>query len=111
MNLRALTFWGIFKLTLFFEFAIQVLLAPFFFMIYLVAPDKFDIQPWGKVEYFGIGIDFSSKNFSLKMVPIAVFLILIGFLIQCAVLYLIAKKTPLGKIKIGHLTDSQQSHF
>ena len=102
MIFKELSYWGIFKFSLILDFVIPILLAPFLLFGLIVAPDKFSFKVDRELEFFGSSIDFGSGDITITAnIFIAFILFLIGLLIQCAILYFLAQKTRLGRVKIG----------
>ena len=102
MMFNKLSYWGIFKVSLILDFVIPLLLAPFLLVGYMVAPDRFDFELDRKLELHGTSIDFGSGDITITAnIFLALILFIIGLMIQCAVLYFLAQKTRLGRIKIG----------
>ena len=102
MYFRDLSFWGIFKVSLILDFLIPLLLTPFVLIYYLAAPEKFTFNWEPKLEMNWAFMKITSSDMSVGMTVMnALFIGFIGLLIQCAILNLLAQKTPAGRIKLG----------
>lgn len=103
MSFSQLSYWGIFKVSLIFDFAIPLLLAPFLLIWYIIAPEKVNFEWDRKLEIHGTSIDFVSGDITITAnIILAAIIFIISLMIQCAVLYFFAQKTRLGRIKIGN---------
>ena len=101
MTFRDLSYWGIFKLTLIFEFLVSILITPFMFLLYAVKPDAFTFNIDNPIKVAGISAHYSDAAGMTFAFVMGFMISLIGLMVKCAVLYLLAQKTPLGRIKIG----------
>ncbi|WP_026940848.1 hypothetical protein [Hellea balneolensis] len=102
MYFKDLSIWGIFKVSLILDFVIPILLIPILSVIYIFAPKKFTFNWEPKFEINGMSIDFTSGVVSVGGTVLLTLIIgFIGLLVQCAILYFLAQKTPLGRVKIS----------
>jgi len=108
MKLKDLSFWGIFKLVLIFEYLVWILLGPILLILYIFKPEKFNMPKEFSVKLGGIKFYTDSLAQSLFMLPLV---IVLGTLFFAVFHYLIFQKTPFGNIRIGEVTDTHSRTF
>ncbi len=112
MTFQDMNYWGIFKIILLVNWAIPILLIPFIFVFWLFKPDKITFSHDNTFELFGATITHGGEGFfaSLAVLPIVIVTLIIGLVIQSAILLALAKHTPMGRIKIGGAPVALQDH-
>jgi hypothetical protein len=102
MTVKDLSFWGLFKLSVMLDFLIPIFLIPIFLIVALFAPEKIIMNWPQKFDVFGVTLDATSGDINVSFTLITGLVIgFVGLIIQCAILYFLAQKTPLGRIRIG----------
>ena len=108
MKLKDLSFWGIFKLVLIFEYLVWIVIGPILLLIYVLNPDAINISGDFSVNLFGIKFLVDSLPASFIFIPIMVILKTIIF---AFIHFTIFQKTPFGNIPIGEPIETQPGIF
>jgi len=92
---------GVFKTVLIVDYLISLILFPLFYIGYFFEPESFTIHNDLSFRVAGLTID-SPLDIpgNLLLVPMALLLVFTLAIMKSATLYLLAQKTPFGKIKI-----------
>lgn len=98
MQFKDLSYWGIFKLSIVFEAAIPIISSPFLLIYYLLKPEAFNFKFDNQI--FGITVNVDNLVIAAIMIVI---LTLMTLIIQSAIWYVLAKKTPLGRVRISNM--------
>lgn len=103
MTFRDMDYWGIFKIILIVNWAIPILLIPFIFVVWLAKPNKVTFSHDSTFELFGATVTYGGEGFFavLAVLPVVIVMLIIGLIIQTAILWALARYTPMGRIKIG----------
>jgi len=99
MQFKDLSYWGIFKLSLIFEIIIPIILAPFILVLYLTNPEATTAISLEPRSVMGLLIE--SDSFGLTLL-LGLILLFISLIVQSALWYFLAQKTPLGRVKISN---------
>jgi hypothetical protein len=101
MTVKNLSFWGWVKLTLILDYLILILMIPIVVIVGVVAPDKLTFNMPDKLTVYGWTLTPSGDMMVSSILFTGLIMAIIGLMIKSGVLYLLAQKTPLGRINIG----------
>lgn len=101
MIVRDLSYWGHFKIIFIINWVMPLLLLPLIIVVFLVDPEKVTFN--NSFKTYGMTIEAGGEGLvpSFTAFPFILLISFIGLWIQAAVLYALARYTPLGRIKIG----------
>ena len=100
MQFKDLSFWEILKTWIILEITIPILLIPVFVVLYIITPDAFVFLGETTHHIMGLGVKSNGEPLGILLI---LTLMLISMLIQSALIFLIAQKTPLGRIRISNM--------
>lgn len=98
MTFRDISFWGLFKISLVIDFLIPILLAPLILLVYLTAPEKFNLSLDHVINIYGFKLQ---ANGEMSLVIGTLIACIIGLWFQTVFLNWLGKYTRLGRVKIG----------
>jgi hypothetical protein len=101
MTVKNLSFWGWVKLTLILDYLILILMIPIVLIVDVFAPDKLTFNMPDKLTVYGWTLAPSGDMMVSSILFTGFIMAIIGLMIKSGVLYLLAQKTPLGRINIG----------